>query len=94
MTMRLQLAKPADNREGAKVFVEFYTDPACKHVLKLHQDTEGTWWPELDVNVSFGHEDILLVLDEIIENLKEVQQLIQSDDFKGLPALAKMVSKS
>ena len=45
------MAKPQDNKDGAKVSISFWYEdtPTQRHKLTLHEDVNGIWHPELDL---------------------------------------------
>lgn len=93
MTMKLLLAKPAEGREGAKITLKFWEAPTNPHTLKLHQDDKGVWWPALEVFVNgCQSKDVQQVRVRIAEVLRNAADVLQSTDFKDLPAIASMVS--
>ena len=58
MPIKLLLAKPATNgvvKEAAQLHFEIWSDeePQAVHKLKLYRQHDGSWKPELSLDISF-----------------------------------------
>ena len=96
MGIKLLLAKPADDKEGAKVFVQLFsdTDLVSRHTLKLHQDDRGYWHPELDISVNLcPNKDIQNMRCELAARLEITAKLLRSEEAGQIKIMTDMVSK-
>ena len=94
MPVKLLLAKPADGKEGPKVFVQFWlnSDPQNQHTLKLHQSSTGEWYPELDISLKMNNKDIQQLRESVVSALCDAAAIIESGDFDKLKDIAELVS--
>jgi hypothetical protein len=68
--------------------------PDAIHSLKLHQDKDGVWWPELKVSMAnCGHKDIQQIRCMITSTLHELIGILQGEEAAGIKIIADMVSK-
>ena len=96
MGIKLLLAKPADDREGARVFVQLFNDAndSHRHTLKLYQDSFGCWNPLLDLSVDgIENKNIQNVRCDLATRLETLAQLLRSEEAGQIKIMTDMVSK-
>jgi len=90
----LILAKEKDDKDLAKVFLKLHhpENSSVEHILKLHQDKDGVWHPELKISLEDCNRESIFTLCDCIETvLTELKEIISSTEQDKIYTITKMV---
>jgi len=94
MPIKLVKATSKEDKDLPKISINFWAGAgeAGTHNLRIHQDSKGVWWPELNVSThNCESSNIGNLRATLAAALDEAADLIRSSDLNMLKSLADLV---